>query len=68
MAGNHGEKHSPLDQFKLEKIFDINIAGIDVSFTNSSLFMLIAIGCIIGFFIAERRTQAWIEGRDDPLF
>lgn len=31
--------HSPLDQFKIKEIIDIDLLGYNLSFTNSSLFM-----------------------------
>ena len=34
--------HSPLDQFKVREIVDIELLGYDISITNSSLFMMIA--------------------------
>ncbi|MGO4128597.1 F0F1 ATP synthase subunit A [Inquilinus sp. YAF38] len=33
---------SPTEQFKIEKILHVDIGGLDLSFTNSSLFMVIA--------------------------
>jgi F-type H+-transporting ATPase subunit a len=33
----------PLDQFKIEPIIPIHIGGVDASFTNSALFMVITI-------------------------
>jgi len=35
--------HSPLAQFVIKPIIPLNIAGIDVSFTNSSLFMVLTL-------------------------
>ncbi len=44
------EGHSPLDQFKIHKIFELPpLFGYDVSFTNSSLMMLIAV--TLGFIV-----------------
>ena len=39
------EEHSPLEQFEIHPILPINIGGLDVSFTNSALWMVIAAGC-----------------------
>ena len=36
------EKHSPLQQFELKTLFDINIGGISLDFTNSALFMMLS--------------------------
>ena len=41
---------SPLKQFEVQPIIDINLFGLDVSFTNSALWMTITTIFIIGFF------------------
>ena len=41
---------SPLKQFEVQPILDINIFGLDISFTNSALWMTITTIFIIGFF------------------
>ena len=41
---------NPMEQFKVHKIGpEIKIAGIDISFTNASLFMLISASTILLF-------------------
>jgi F-type H+-transporting ATPase subunit a len=34
---------SPLDQFKIKPLYEIDLYGYDISFTNSSLFMVLAV-------------------------
>ena len=34
---------SPLEQFEVRQIVSVNVGGIDLSFTNSSLFMVIVV-------------------------
>jgi F-type H+-transporting ATPase subunit a len=41
---------SPLKQFEVQPILDINIFGLDISFTNSALWMTITTLFIIAFF------------------
>ena len=41
--------HDPFHQFLIQHIVHINIAGVDISFTNSSLFMVIATLSIMAF-------------------
>jgi len=41
---------SPLKQFEVQPIIDINLFGLDISFTNSALWMTITTLFIIGFF------------------
>ena len=46
---------SPIDQFNIIKLIPINIAGFDISFTNSAMFMIIAslICVLIPYFILK---------------
>jgi F-type H+-transporting ATPase subunit a len=48
MSENH-EKHSPLDQFKVENLFEIKAGGLDLSITNSSLYMIITTLIVVSF-------------------
>lgn len=48
---------NPMEQFVIKKIIPINIAGIDFSFTNSSLFMLLAVvvsSVVLGLCLTKR--------------
>ena len=50
---------NPLEQFEIKTLIPIHIGGIDVSFTNSALFMLIAVAAstILLFLCTIRRKQ-----------
>ena len=41
-----GEKHSPLEQFEIIPIIDIKSGNIDLSFTNSSVSMVLTVALI----------------------
>lgn len=56
-------KHSPLEQFQVHSLFDIKIAGLDLSFTNASLYMLITTLSIIGFMFFATRNKSLIPNR-----
>lgn len=60
---SHGEKHSPLAQFEVKKIVDFKVGNVDLSFTNSALYMLIATFCIIAFMLAATRKKLLIPSR-----
>ena len=48
---------NPMEQFVIKKIIPIDIAGIDFSFTNSSLFMLLAVvvsSVVLGLCLTKR--------------
>lgn len=54
---------SPLAQFEIKPIVPLEIAGGDVSFTNSSLFMALAVAMITLFVILGMRRRAMVPGR-----
>jgi len=59
---------SPLEQFQIHPIGGpIHIGGLDVSFTNSSLWMVIAVGAITAFMVLGTRKQAIVPGRWQSL-
>ena len=56
MAEPHA--HSPLTQFEVKPLIELPpVFGHDISFTNSSLYMLIAIAAIVVFVLA---TGWWV--------
>lgn len=55
--------HSPLEQFQLKNLLAINFGGLDASFTNSALFMMIAVAAISLFLIGGMSKAAMIPGR-----
>lgn len=57
------EGHSPLDQFKIAPFADIEIAGIDVSFTNSALWMVLSVLALSVFLIGGTRRAQLVPGR-----
>ena len=63
MSNTAHTKHSPLDQFKIEKLFDLQISGIDISFTNSSLYMVLTTLVAITFMTLATRKKSLIPGR-----
>jgi F-type H+-transporting ATPase subunit a len=61
------EAHSPLEQFAIKPIASIQIGGLDASFTNSALWMVIAVGAITVFMLLGTRKQAIVPGRWQSL-
>lgn len=55
--------HDALHQFVIEKIIPIEVMGVDLSFTNSSLYMLLAVGSIMLFQYLGTMQQAIVPGR-----
>ena len=58
---------SPLAQFKVEPIVPIHFGAIDASFTNSSLWMVIAIFVATVFLVIGGRQRALVPGRFQSL-
>lgn len=59
----HGEAHGPMHQFTINRLAEFDLLGYDASFTNSSLFMLIAVALITGFLILAMRGRALVPTR-----
>ncbi len=68
MAGSKnaesGAGLDPMHQFEVHPIIELpSVAGIDTSFTNSSLWMVIAVGLIGSFMLAASSRSALVPGR-----
>ncbi len=53
----------PVKQFKIEAIITLEMGGLDVSFTNSSLWMAIAVATSIVFMMIATRKPALVPNR-----
>jgi len=58
-----GEKHGPLDQFTIKPLVSIDIGGADLSFTNSSLAMLITVLSVSLFLVVGMSRGRLVPGR-----
>ncbi len=58
---------SPLRQFQIEPIVPIKIGNVDISFTNSSLLMVIAVISVSAFLMLGMRRHALVPGRFQSL-
>jgi len=54
---------NPLHQFEINTIVPIKIGGIDASLTNSSVFMIVAVILVTGFFVLGVKSRALVPGR-----
>jgi len=54
---------SPLHQFEIAPLVEIKVGGIDASFTNSSLFMVLAVVAATMFLVLGMRGRALVPGR-----
>src|SRR3546814_4780122 len=63
MAQAGGAAHSPLEQFEIDTIIPLTVGGVDLSVTNSSLFMLIALVLASAFLVFGMRRRSLVPGR-----
>ena len=59
--------HSPVEQFTIKVLFALNLFGYDISFTNSALFMVLAIAVSCGFLVFAMRPASIVPGRMQGL-
>jgi F-type H+-transporting ATPase subunit a len=52
-----------MEQFEIKPLFDLNIAGYDLSFTNSAMFMTFAVVVSFALFWGATRKRTMVPGR-----
>ena len=52
-----------MEQFEIKRLIPIELFGYDVSFTNASLFMVIAVVLIPLFYLIAMNRRALVPGR-----
>ena len=57
------EGHGPLAQFEIKTLIPLKLGEIDVSFTNSALFMSLTLVLVTLFLVLGMRKRALIPGR-----
>ncbi len=55
--------YDPIHQFRIEPIVPIHIGSLNLSFTNSSLFMVLTVVAAIAFLLIPTRSRAVVPGR-----
>ena len=63
MATAEHAAHSPLTQFEIKPLIQIHFGGLDLSFTNSALMMVIALALAITLLIVGTRKRSVVPGR-----
>ena len=56
-----------IEQFKIKPIIPLEIGGVDVSFTNSAVMMVISVVLITAFLTLSVRSRALVPGRWQSL-
>lgn len=55
--------HSPLEQFEIKRLVTLHIGDVDVSFTNSALFMVLIVAAVTLLMVLPARGRSLIPGR-----
>ena len=55
--------HSPMEQFEIKRLLDFRIGSFDASYTNSALWMTIAVILATVVFVIGMRQKALVPGR-----
>ncbi len=58
---------SPTDQFIVTPLLDIQVGGLDLSFTNSSLWMMFAVIAVSALMILSARGRSLVPGRAQAM-
>jgi F-type H+-transporting ATPase subunit a len=57
------EQHNPLEQFEIHRFFPLHVGGVDVSFTNSATYMLVAAALTTALLLIGTRGARLVPGR-----
>jgi F-type H+-transporting ATPase subunit a len=57
----------PMSQFEVKKLFDLQIGGVDLSFTNAAFYMLLSVSLIIIFFGLAASRGKLIPSRSQSI-
>jgi F-type H+-transporting ATPase subunit a len=57
------ERVNPLHQFEIERLIPIHIGGVDASYTNSALFMTVAVVVVTALIVLSTRGARLVPGR-----
>ncbi len=63
VAGQAAEAHGPMHQFEIKRLVPIDLFGVDASFTNSSLFMVIVVALACLLMLYGTRKRSLVPGR-----
>ena len=56
-----------MHQFEINRLLHLEIGGLDISFTNASLFMVVAVGLICGFLYWAMSGRSLVPNRAQSM-
>ncbi|MEM8551409.1 MAG: F0F1 ATP synthase subunit A [Pseudomonadota bacterium] len=63
MATTEGGGLDPVKQFEVKALLPIEVGGVDLSFTNVSLFMVVTIACVMALMLLPTSRRALVPSR-----
>jgi F-type H+-transporting ATPase subunit a len=57
----------PIHQFRIFRIVDLHVGGVDISFTNASVFMLLTVGTTLAFLMLATSGRSLVPTRWQSL-
>jgi F-type H+-transporting ATPase subunit a len=68
-ANGHGGTGmpDPMYQFEIKRLIELDLFGVDASFTNSAMFMVVAALLITGFTLWSMRSGSLVPGRAQSI-
>ena len=57
------DAHGPLEQFRIRELVDIQIGGVELDITNSTVWMAVAAGFVLVITVFGTRRRAVVPGR-----
>jgi F-type H+-transporting ATPase subunit a len=58
---------NPVEQFKIQPLVPLEVGGVNLSFTNSALFMVVSVVLVFAFLTLSVRGRALVPGRWQSL-
>lgn len=58
---------NPIEQFQIKPLVDIQVEGVNLSYTNSALMMTVVVGLVSTFMLLSMRGRALVPGRWQSL-
>ena len=65
--GAEGGMPDPIHQFEIKRLLPLELFGLDASFTNSALYMLVTVAVTFGFLMYATRGRSLVPSRMQSL-
>ncbi|MQT13933.1 F0F1 ATP synthase subunit A [Segnochrobactrum spirostomi] len=59
--------NDPIHQFRISELVDIKVDGVNLSFTNSAMFMVVVVALTVGFLVLATRRSLVVPTRSQSI-